>query len=157
MPQYLRALVRQISKAIELPRVRLHDLRHLYASLMLENGVDLKTVSTALGHSTIRVTADTYAHISPAMLQSAAASLDQAFPCDGLARRGGPFVARSHHYFCGRVSHSSTPYALRAPSDLHFHEGIDRAHGGEGGSRTHMIASAAFEAAASAIPHFPGG
>lgn len=52
-------------------------LRHSYASLMLESGVDLKTVSTALGHSTIRVTADTYAHVSPAMLQSAAARLDR--------------------------------------------------------------------------------
>ncbi len=61
----------------KLPRVRLHDLRHSYASLMLESGVDLKTVSTALGHSTIRVTADTYAHVSPAMLQSAAARLDR--------------------------------------------------------------------------------
>jgi integrase len=68
----------RLVKRFELPRVRLQDLRHSYASLMLESGVDLKTVSTALGHSTIRVTADTYAHVSPAMLQSAAARLDQA-------------------------------------------------------------------------------
>jgi integrase len=68
----------RLVKRFELPRVRLHDLRHSYASLMLERGVDLKTVSTALGHSTIRVTADTYAHVSPAMLQSAASRLDEA-------------------------------------------------------------------------------
>jgi integrase len=53
---------------------------------MLERGVDLKTVSTALGHSTIRVTADTYAHISPAMLQSAVSRLDEAIGWDGAHR-----------------------------------------------------------------------
>lgn len=68
----------RLVKRLGLPRVRLHDLRHSYASLMLESGVDLKTVSTALGHATIRVTADTYAHVSPAMLQSAADRLDRA-------------------------------------------------------------------------------
>jgi integrase len=40
-------------------------------------GADLKTVSTALGHSTIAVTADTYAHVSPAMLHDAANVLDR--------------------------------------------------------------------------------
>ena len=44
---------------------------------MLESGVDLKTVSPALGHSTIRITADTYAHVTPAMQQSAADRLDR--------------------------------------------------------------------------------
>lgn len=43
--------------------------RHSFASLLLAGGADLKTVSTALGHSTISVTADIYAHFSPAMLQ----------------------------------------------------------------------------------------
>jgi integrase len=59
-----------------LPRVRLHDLRHSFASLLLAGGADLKTVSTALGHSTISVTADVYAHVSPAMLQRAAELLN---------------------------------------------------------------------------------
>jgi integrase len=76
----------RLVKRFELPRVRLHDLRHSFASLMLERGVDLKTVSTALGHSTIRVTADTYAHISPAMLQSAVSRLDEAIGWDGAHR-----------------------------------------------------------------------
>jgi integrase len=61
-----------IRDAAELPKVRLHDLRHSYASLLLESGADLKTVSTALGHSSVAITADTYAHVSPVMLQSAA-------------------------------------------------------------------------------------
>jgi integrase len=61
----------------KLPPVRLHDLRHSFASLLLAAGADLKTVSTALGHSTIAITADTYAHVSPAMLQGTAALLDR--------------------------------------------------------------------------------
>lgn len=59
-----------------LPRVRLHDLRHSFASLLLAGGADLKTVSMALGHSTISVTADVYAHVSPAMLKGAAELLN---------------------------------------------------------------------------------
>jgi integrase len=65
------------ARRLKLPSVRLHDLRHSYATLMLESGVDLKTVSHALGHSTIRITADTYAHVTPAMQQSAAERLDR--------------------------------------------------------------------------------
>ncbi len=61
----------------KLPKVRLHDLRHSFASLLLAGGADLKTVSTALGHSTIGVTADVYAHVSPAMLKDAADILDR--------------------------------------------------------------------------------
>ena len=60
----------------ELPKVRLHDLRHTYATLLIEAGVDLKTVSAALGHSSVAITADLYGHVRPAMLQSAADKLD---------------------------------------------------------------------------------
>ncbi len=65
-----------IRDASELPKVRLHDLRHTYATLLIEAGVDLKTVSAALGHSSVAITADLYGHVRPAMLQSAADKLD---------------------------------------------------------------------------------
>jgi integrase len=71
----------RIAGDAKLPKVRLHDLRHSFASLLLAGGADLKTVSTALGHSTIAVTADTYAHVSPAMLH-AAANLDRVVASD---------------------------------------------------------------------------
>ncbi|HLY01865.1 MAG TPA: tyrosine-type recombinase/integrase [Candidatus Cybelea sp.] len=67
----------RIASEANLPKVRLHDLRHSFASLLLAGGADLKTGSSALGHSTIAVTADTYAHVSPAMLHGAANLLDR--------------------------------------------------------------------------------
>lgn len=70
------------ARRLGLPSVRLHDLRHSYATLMLESGVDLKTVSMALGHSTIRITADTYAHVTPTMRRSAADSLNRIISGD---------------------------------------------------------------------------
>jgi integrase len=72
-----------IRDAAGLPKVRLHDLRHSYASLLLQSGADLKTVSTALGHSSVAITADTYVHISPVMLQSAADRLNDLIQSRG--------------------------------------------------------------------------
>jgi integrase len=66
----------RLVKRYKLPRVRFQDLRHSYATLNLQQGVDLMTVSRALGHSTIRTTADVYGHVTPAMQQSAADKLD---------------------------------------------------------------------------------
>ncbi|MHB1500262.1 MAG: tyrosine-type recombinase/integrase [Candidatus Dormibacteria bacterium] len=51
-----------------------HTLRHSAATLMLAGGVDLKTVSTVLGHSQIGLTADTYASVLPGLQREAAAS-----------------------------------------------------------------------------------
>ncbi len=58
------------------PHVRLHDLRHTFASMALEAGVDLKTVSNALGHSTISTTADIYAHVTDSLMRDAADRID---------------------------------------------------------------------------------
>ena len=46
-----------------LPQVTVHALRHSNASLLINNGVDLKAVSSQLGHCNINITADTYGHI----------------------------------------------------------------------------------------------
>jgi integrase len=59
-----------------LPRQRFHDLRHAFATLMLEDGEDLAVVSRALGHTTLTTTADIYAHVTPAMLDRAAERMD---------------------------------------------------------------------------------
>lgn len=63
-------------KAARLPEVTVHQLRHSAASVMLEAGVPLKLVSDVLGHSTIRITADLYSHVSPGTAREAADRLE---------------------------------------------------------------------------------
>ena len=52
--------------------VRFHDLRHTFATLALQNGVDVKTVSGMLGHFSAGFTLDTYAHVTIAAQKEAA-------------------------------------------------------------------------------------
>lgn len=65
-------------KHLDLPRFRLHDLRHTNASLLLKNGVLDKTVSGRLGHASTAFTKDTYAHVIGSMDNEAADVLDGA-------------------------------------------------------------------------------
>ena len=70
---------RALTKALEdagLPHRRVHDLRHTHATLLLEAGVPLVTVSRLLGHGSISVTADTYSHVTSVMRHEAADVMD---------------------------------------------------------------------------------
>ena len=58
-------------------RVRFHDLRHTYATNALAYGMDIKTLSTILGHVSCATTLNTYSHITDEMRQQAAAKIDQ--------------------------------------------------------------------------------
>ena len=53
-----------LSDAAGLPDVRIHDLRHTYASLLINNGVSLYEVQELLGHSSSAMT-QRYAHLQP--------------------------------------------------------------------------------------------
>ncbi len=55
-----------------LPRIRFHDLRHTFATLTLEAGVDVKTVSHMLGHTDAGFTMNTYMHVTDDMQKNAA-------------------------------------------------------------------------------------
>lgn len=59
-------------KHLELPRIRLHDVRHTHATLALEAGIHPKVVSERLGHASTAFTLDTYSHAVPAMEEQAA-------------------------------------------------------------------------------------
>jgi integrase len=61
-----------------LPRIRFHDLRHTHATLLLQQGENVKVVSERLGHASIAITLDTYAHVLPSMQQQAAVRIDAA-------------------------------------------------------------------------------
>ena len=66
---------RELAKA-GLPRVRIHDLRHTAATLLLTRGVHPKVVQDMLGHSTVTLTLDTYSHVTPALHKEAAHHMD---------------------------------------------------------------------------------
>jgi integrase len=66
-PNVLGKRFQQAAKATGLPRIRLHDLRHTAASLMLENGAHPKIVQERLGHSDIAMTLNRYSHVMPGM------------------------------------------------------------------------------------------
>jgi integrase len=55
-----------------LPRLRLHDLRHTYATVALKAGVHPKVVSERLGHATVGITLDLYSHVTPSIARDAA-------------------------------------------------------------------------------------
>jgi hypothetical protein len=63
-----------------LPPIRLHDLRHGAATLTLATGADLKVVQDLLGHSSITITADTYAHVLPELARETAEATARIVP-----------------------------------------------------------------------------
>jgi len=70
---HLRSIHRgwsSIRKQAGLPHLRIHDLRHNYASMLVNNGVSIYSVSQVLGHSSVIVT-QRYAHLSTKTLQDA--------------------------------------------------------------------------------------
>jgi len=66
----------KIIRKAGLPHIRLHDLRHTHASLLLQAGVHPKIVQERLGHSSIRVTLDTYSHVIGGLQEVAAQRFD---------------------------------------------------------------------------------
>jgi integrase len=61
-----------IVRKSDLPRIRLHDLRHTYATVALKAGVHPKIVSERLGHATVGITLDLYSHVTPSIARDAA-------------------------------------------------------------------------------------
>jgi len=93
-------------------KVRLHDLRHSHATLALAAGTDLKTISAALGHSTISVTANTYLHEVESLQQGHAARIDAMLGSavtDALAVAGGASESAGP-----RRAHA-TPQSMKKP------------------------------------------
>jgi integrase len=70
-PAITLAFIRAVKK-VGVPRIRLQDLRHTHATLLLAAGVNPKVVSERLGHSSVAFTLDTYAHVMPGMQPEAA-------------------------------------------------------------------------------------
>jgi len=67
-----------------LKKIRFHDLRHTYASIQIDLGANPKYIQSQMGHSSIRITLDTYGHLMKEVNQEAAVKLGKAiFEHDG--------------------------------------------------------------------------
>lgn len=67
------------------PKITFHDLRHQSASIMLNDGVDIRIVSQRLGHSNVSTTLNVYSHLLPNAQEKAAQNLDNLIANDVLA------------------------------------------------------------------------
>ena len=68
-------MLKRVLARAGIPKVRFHDLRHTFATIALQNGVDIKTVSGMLGHFSAGFTLDTYAHVTTSAQKEAAEAL----------------------------------------------------------------------------------
>ena len=75
-PHGLHDDFKRILAKAELPDVRFHDLRHSAASLMLAHGIPLRSIQDILGHSSITLTANLYAHVGEQLRREAADAMD---------------------------------------------------------------------------------
>lgn len=71
-PNVVTRTFERLGRQSGLPPIRLHDVRHSYATAALEAGVPLKVVSERLGHASIAITGDVYSHVRPEVDQAAA-------------------------------------------------------------------------------------
>jgi integrase len=84
-------------RAAGLPLIRVHDLRHTTATVMLEAGIHPKVVQELLGHKTIATTLDTYSHVMPALHGQAVRVLDRWLTDAGTRTAG----KASYSYWLG--------------------------------------------------------
>jgi len=67
----------KLSAKTSLRYARIHDLRHTFASLLIQNGESLAYVKEQLGHHSIKITVDTYGHLIPGGNKAAVDRLDE--------------------------------------------------------------------------------
>lgn len=76
-PAAVRKKLSEILKRAECKHIRFHHLRHTFATASLEHGMDVKTLSTIIGHVSSSITLNIYAHVIDEMQRTAAAKIDQ--------------------------------------------------------------------------------
>ena len=77
-PSSVRKRLSDILKRAGCKHIRFHDLRHSFATMALENGIDIKTLAEILGHTTVATTINTYTHSTEKMQAAAAQKIDRA-------------------------------------------------------------------------------
>ena len=70
--EYVSQHFKRLLEWNNLPHIRFHDLRHSFATLSFEQGMDIKTVSHMLGHTDAGFTMNTYMHVTDSMQENVA-------------------------------------------------------------------------------------
>jgi integrase len=87
-PDLITDWFRRLARAAGLPPIRLHDVRHSYATAALAAGVPAKVVSERLGHATVAITLDVYSHVIPGMDAAAANAVASLILGDPIESEG---------------------------------------------------------------------
>ena len=77
-PASVRKRIQTILDHAGCRKLRFHDLRHTFATLSLEAGMDVKTLSAIIGHNSVSTTLNVYTHVTDTMRAQAAAAIDRA-------------------------------------------------------------------------------
>ena len=110
-PATVRKRLQTILERAECKKIRFHDLRHTFATTALEHGMDIKTLSTIIGHVSSSTTLNVYAHVTDEMRRTAAVKIDQ-----GIGK-------------AGPQTETKTAPQKPAPSTFHAYKGQRRKAG----------------------------
>ena len=81
-----------------LPDMRFHDLRHTFATMSLEYGMDVKTLSAIIGHVSAKTTLNIYTHITNEMQENAAASIDRGIAKAEISRQKAEAASEAQRF-----------------------------------------------------------
>ena len=76
-PATVRKRLQTVLERAGCKKIRFHDLRHTFSTVSLEHGMDVKTLSTVIGHVSSSTTLNVYAHVTDEMRRTAAVKIDQ--------------------------------------------------------------------------------
>ncbi len=102
-PAAVRQRLQTVLERAGCKKVRFHDLRHALCTAALEHGMDVKTLSTIIGHVSSSTTLNVYAHVTDEMRRTAAAKIDQGIgradpqaDAGAAPRKSVPSTFRAH-------------------------------------------------------------
>ena len=76
-PAAVRKRLQTVLERAGCKKIRFHDLRHTFSTVSLEHGMDVKTLSTVIGHVSSNTTLNVYAHVADEMRRTAAVKINQ--------------------------------------------------------------------------------